>query len=115
MLHITVFHMSRPDDPRPSPMSAYDDAMTAVPITERRGPTPEEISQELAAVTSIVQQMQPLEHLEVSSTLSMKLHWQKTSSVGDQRLPALKDTLRHVSVCAVACMVNGGVAAHFCR
>lgn len=74
MLHITVFHMSRPDDPRPSSMSAYDDAMTAVPITDRRGPTPEEISQELAAVTSIVQQMQPLEHLEVS-TLSMKLHY----------------------------------------
>ena len=66
-LHITVFHMSRPDDPRPSSMSAADDAITAVPITDRRGPTDEEIASELAAMTSIVQQMQPLEHLEASS------------------------------------------------
>ncbi|BDA42804.1 hypothetical protein COCOBI_03-6970 [Coccomyxa sp. Obi] len=68
-LHITVFHMSRPDDPRPSSMTAHDEALTAVPISNRRGPTDEEVADELAAMTSIVQHMPPLEHLEVSSVV----------------------------------------------
>ncbi|CAL8467549.1 g7087 [Coccomyxa elongata] len=68
-LHITVFHMSRPDDPRPSSMTAHDDALTAVPISSRRGPTDEEVAHELVAMRSIIEHMPPLEHLEVSSVV----------------------------------------------
>lgn len=58
--------MSRPDDPRPSSMTAHDDALTAVPISSRRGPTDVEVADELVAMRSIVEHMPPLEHLEVS-------------------------------------------------
>lgn len=66
-LHITVFHSSRPDDPRPSTLAAsMGDDLSSVPIWERRGPTSEEIKAELSAVRVVVLTTERPKEIEVS-------------------------------------------------
>ena len=70
LLHITVFHFSRPDDPRPVSTSLNDsDAITAMPILQRPGATSKEIARERDLLSDLVTRAQHISGLQVKRHL----------------------------------------------
>ena len=55
LLHITLFHMSHPHDPRPCPLDKQASELAVrQPASQRRGPTEEEINSEIALMPYIL-------------------------------------------------------------
>ena len=66
LLHITVFHFSRPDDPRPVSTSRDgSDAVAALPISQRPAAAEGEVARERSLLSELVTRAQPVAGLQV--------------------------------------------------
>ena len=69
LYHITLFHFSRPDDPRPVSTSAdHADDIKAQPISQRPGPMYSEVCSERRLLSQYVSTASPMSALKVGTS-----------------------------------------------